>query len=107
MNDTLESLQQHIQQADAMLLYIGGEDCNVCQIMRPKIKELLETRYPKIEWQYIDAKQQAEIAAQFSVFSIPTVIGFFDGRESFRRSRNFSPSEIDQLLERPYSLFFD
>lgn len=102
-----DAVQQRVREADALMLYFGGEDCNVCQIMRPKIRELLQTRYPRIEWQYIDAQGQAEIAAQYSVFSVPTVIAFFDGQESLRRARNFSPGEIGQLLQRPYTLFFE
>ena len=50
---------------------------------------------------------QPELAVRHMVFSVPTLIIFFEGRESLRLSRNLSLSELHDKLRRGYRLLFD
>jgi len=52
----------------------------------------------------IDTSVDQELAAHYSVFSIPTVLVFLDGREFLRKSRHMSVDEVVREIERPYSI---
>lgn len=104
---TLEKLNEHIRSNEAVMIYFSGQDCGVCEILKPKIKELLENKFPKVNQLYINAADNKETAANLGIFSVPTLIIYLDGKEFIRKSRNFSPIEIEKELQRPYDLFFN
>jgi thioredoxin-like negative regulator of GroEL len=89
------------------MVYFSGKNCNVCKVLQPKIKKAFNKEYPKIKDIYIDAEENQEIAIEFGVFSVPTIIVFFDKKEFARKSRNLSVDGFIQELKRPYNLFFD
>jgi thioredoxin-like negative regulator of GroEL len=91
----------------ALAVYFGAHDCNVCQAMRPRVWSLLGEAFPRCTRAYVDATAQRETAAQLGVFSVPTLICFFDGQEALRLVRNFSLTELRTALARPYHLYFD
>nr|MDA3780433.1 thioredoxin family protein [Bacteroidales bacterium] len=90
----------------AFLVYFSHEKCSVCKALKPKINLLLERKFPKMEMYYADTVVYPEIAAQNTIFTVPTIIAFFDGKESFRKSRNISMQELENILLRPYDLIF-
>jgi hypothetical protein len=47
-----------------------------------------------------------EVAAQNQVFAAPTILVFFEGRESIRKSRNIGIGELQREIERPYEMIF-
>lgn len=93
--------------AVGVLLYFGGDHCNVCQAMRPKVLELFRARFPDMQLAYIDTERHTEIAAQNGVFSLPSLHLYFDGRETQRLERGFSIGQLSAAIERPYGMLFD
>jgi hypothetical protein len=67
---------------------------------------LIEEKFSKIQFYFVDREMSPEIAAQHSVFVEPTILVFFDGRETIRKSRHFSIDELEMSIERPYSIIF-
>ena len=67
---------------------------------------LVETNFPKIELFYCNTVNSPELAAQNSVFAVPTLLVYFGGRETVRKSRNLGIEELKVELERPYGLVF-
>jgi thioredoxin 1 len=90
----------------AVLIYLSGESCNICKVLRPSVERLLTENFSEMVFLYVDVNKFPEIAAQQSVFTIPTVICIFEGREFFRKSRTFGVSELAGKIERPYNLLF-
>ncbi|MFP4024195.1 MAG: thioredoxin family protein [Thiohalospira sp.] len=88
------------------LFYFSHEKCNVCKVLKPKIHNLLSQNFPKIKMFYCNTELYPEIAAQNSVFTVPTIIIYFEGKEFFRKSRNIGIQELASDLERPYSILF-
>ena len=101
-----QELLDSIQDNEAALLYFSTQACNVCKVLKPKVAQLLEDRFPKIRMFYVDTERVPEASGQFSVFAAPTLAVFFDGREFVRRSRNVGIEELAQQIERPYELMF-
>lgn len=100
----LEELQTMIQNEVGVLVYFSGENCNVCHALRPKFKELFDTKFPQIKQLYVDAHENAQIAASYQVFSVPTMLVFLDGREFVREGRTVSMYQLEEQLMRPYAL---
>ena len=102
----LEEIKNKIASIDGVMIHFWGDNCAVCDALKPKIKEAFEENFPKIEQIYIDAKNNQDIAANFSVFSIPTTIVFLDGKEFAREGRAMSVSGLVEKIKRPYEIMF-
>ena len=105
--DSLESYNEVIQKEEVILFYFSHDECNVCKVLKPKIIELINQEFPKIRFEYINIKSLPEIAAQNSVFTVPTILAYFDGKEFLRKSRNFGLNELHDAILKPYNLMFD
>lgn len=98
---------QRIKETDAMCLYFKGARCSVCDILQPKISNLLEDRFPKIEFMVIDPEEYPNLVGRMHVFSAPTILVFFNGKETLRKSGNMSVPGFSEEIERIYDLFFN
>lgn len=101
---TLEHITQTIQSNDAVMLYFSAPTCNVCHALKPKLVEAITSEFETFVIESIDISQTAEIASHFSVFTIPTLLVFFEGREFLRKSRHMSVGEVVEAIRRPYTL---
>ncbi|MEN8223684.1 MAG: thioredoxin family protein [Acidobacteriota bacterium] len=104
--NSVDDIEKLISDSPALLLYISTEGCNVCRELKPKIIKLLDRDFPKIKFQYIDLDQVKEASGQFSVFAVPTILVYFDGKEFFREGRNLGMEQLREKIERPYSMLF-
>ncbi len=104
---SLQAFESLVQNEAAVLAYFSHDQCNVCRVLKPKVEELLAEKFPKIKAIYCHTQSVPEIAAAQSVFAVPTIIVWFEGKETYRFSRNVGLQELEQALARPYSLFFD
>lgn len=96
-----------IQDAAAALIYFSTPSCGVCTVLKPRIIELLAEQFPRIVFAEVDCTQAPALAAQHQVFSVPVVLLYLQGRESFRWVRNLHLDELREQLARPYGLLFD
>ena len=94
------------EEETALLGYFSTDACNVCKVLKPKVAELLQTKFPKMKMAYIKSDVLPEVAAQHQVFAAPTILVFFEGREYIRKSRNIGVGELQGEIERPYSMLF-
>ena len=103
----IEDIQNEINSNDAILLYFSGENCGVCTALKPKIQSSFQIHFPKIKQLFISASDYPAIAAHFSIFTIPSVLIYFDGKETKRESRHISVDQLIQSTKRPYELYFN
>ncbi len=103
---SLDHFNEIVNNETAVLVYFSHEQCSVCKVLKPRVKELLSNKFPRMKMYYSDTIKQSEVSAQNRVFAVPTILVLFDGRETFRFSRNIGLSELEQSIERPYSLIF-
>ena len=102
-----DELQQLISTEDATLIYVSSDECGVCKVLKPKIAELFSEKFPKTTLNYVSTTDIPEIAAQMSIFAIPTVLVFFNGQEFIRESRNIALGILEEKVERPYGMLFE
>ncbi|TLX76054.1 thioredoxin family protein [Labilibacter sediminis] len=105
--DSLLQFEQLISNHDFVLAYFSHDSCNVCHVLLPKIKELIQNDFPNIKLIHCNTERAAKVAAQNSIFTVPSILIFINGKESYRFSRNISLSEFSQTIARPYHLIFD
>jgi thioredoxin 1 len=91
----------------AVMIYFGGENCSVCKSLKPKVEELFNTKFPNITQHYIQSDDNLEFARRHNVFTIPTLLIFFDGKEYIRESRHISLHTLEPQISKLYSMFFD
>ena len=103
----LDNLQEKIAVEKGVLLYFSNDACSVCKVLRPRVAELIRDQFPLMDSYYVDTEKSPVISGQFRVFTIPTILIFFEGREQVRFSRNFSIQQLEDTLSRPYSLLFE
>ena len=103
----IEDIEKEIQSNDAVMIYFSGEKCGVCTALMPKIQSSFKTNFPKIKQIFISASDYPRIAAHFSIFTIPSVLVYFDKKETKRESRHISIDQLIQSTKRPYELFFN
>lgn len=103
---TLEEYEELLKREEAVLVYLSHDACGVCHSLKPKVRELIEEEFPRIKMVYVNTVLAAELAAQIRVFTVPTVLVFFEGREFARHSRNLSIPAFREELARPYGFMF-
>ena len=105
--DNLDLLNQTIQKQKGVVLYFSNEACSVCRVLKPRVRELVEEAYPQMHFYYIDTENSPLIAGQHRVFTIPTILIFFEGREHTRLSRNIGMHQLEEAISRPYRMVFE
>lgn len=102
----IETLEQQIKQNDVVMVYFSGENCGVCKALMPKIQESFSTNFPKIKQIYINASDFPKTAVHYSIFTVPSVLVFFENKETKRESRHISVDNLVSSTKRVYDLFF-
>lgn len=102
--NNLEELNNILKTNSAVLLYFSGKTCSVCHVLRPKIEDSLKENFPLIK--PILVEDSIEIATHFTVFSNPTIIVFFEGKEFKRYGRNISLDIFNSEINRIYEMVF-
>lgn len=89
---------EKIRNAPMLLAYFSTPQCNVCEVLRPKVEELLK-EYPSVEFLFVDSISHPAVSGQHLVFAAPTIILFMDGREMQRYSRNLAMYDLERALD--------
>ncbi len=101
-----EDLNKLINENDMLLIYFGSNSCSVCHAMKPKVEQLLG-KYPKIKGVSVIVENSVELSAKYTVFTIPVIILFIQGKETIREARIISMENLEQKISRYYELFYD
>ena len=100
----LQQLQNSINTGNPVLVYFSGENCSVCKVLKPKIEEEIKQNFPKMKICEVQTDLYKELTAYFMVFSLPTILVYFDKKEFKRYGRNISIPIFIEELKRPYNL---
>lgn len=103
----MKNISEQIETSDACMLYIGGMNCGVCKALYPKIMGSFEKEFPKMTKIRVEIEEEREFVSKLEVFTIPTIIVYFEGKEFFRKSRHISVEGFVEEVRRPYQLFIE
>ena len=103
---SIEEFSKVLDENEAVLAYFSTEACSVCKMLKPKVSQMVTECFPQMKAVNIDLDKLPELVAQICIFTAPTVVVFFDGRETIRKSRAFGLDELKSEIQRTYSLLF-
>lgn len=96
---TKENFQAEITKSDKpVLVDFWAVWCGPCQMMAPILHEL-ETEMPDVQVGKVNVDEQMDLARQFRVVSIPTLIIFKNGQEVQRMVGVTSKEELKDALK--------
>jgi thioredoxin-like negative regulator of GroEL len=101
---TLESLKHTIGTEKMVILYISRPNCAVCHALLPQVKEVLK-EYTGIVSVHADADEIPELAGEYSIFTVPVLIVFIEGKEMMRKARFIPINELNQGLFRLVTMY--
>ena len=103
--ETLEEIERFVASGHMRLLYLSRPDCGVCTALLPKVKEMLAA-YEGIEGAYVDLDRLPAAAGKYSVFTIPGIILYIQGKETIREARYVSVEDLQARIDRYHELLF-
>lgn len=96
---TKENFQAEITESDKpVLVDFWAVWCGPCQMMAPILHEL-EAEMPDVQIGKVNVDEQMDLARQFRVVSIPTLIIFKNGQEVQRMVGVTSKEELKDALK--------
>ena len=75
------ALQQALQQNPVVLCDFWATWCGPCKMLAPVIEQLAEEYAGRVAVLKVDVDRNQELAAQYGIMSIPTLIYFEDGKQ--------------------------
>lgn len=102
----IKDIEQSIKGNDMVFIYFSTHDCGICTSLLPKLEEML-VNYPKIKSYHISIDEIPVASGKFSVFTVPTVIVYVDGKEAIREARFITMDTLEEKVSKYYSLFFE
>lgn len=87
-------------------LLFTGDRCSICTVIKPKLEALLNT-YDSISFKTLKTAEEPIAAASHSVFSVPTLLIFAEGKEYRRYHGSFATQTVKDDLDRLVALMED
>lgn len=72
---SLETLESTIENNDIVLIDFWADWCGPCKMFAPTYEKVSE-QYPNIVFAKVDTEEHQQLAAQFQIRSIPTLVAF-------------------------------
>lgn len=91
-----DQVKEFIAQNSAVII-AKTQGCNVCLPVTLRLTEMMN-EYPTIPLSEVYIEDVPEFRGQHLVFTVPTIIVFFDGKEVHRESRFIDWEKLDSLL---------
>lgn len=88
-----------INQDKPVLVDFFAEWCGPCKVQAPMLSELKERVGEKASIIKIDVDKNPQVAAQFAVRGVPTLILFRQGEIKWRQSGVVPTDELERLIQ--------
>ena len=88
-----------LQSGQPAMIDFSAVWCGPCQILAPVMEKLAEQYDGKAIVAKVDVDEQRELAIQYRVMSVPTVIFLKDGKEVDRKIGVREPAEYTERLD--------
>ncbi|MFL0363558.1 thioredoxin family protein [Pseudobacillus sp. 179-B 2D1 NHS] len=95
---SLAELQTALHEHEAVLAFISDPNCSVCHAIHPRVEELLK-QFPDVYAVEANMAEAPDISGQYTVFSVPAVLFFIQGKERFRKARFILMDELEEEIK--------
>ena len=97
--NSIEDIKDFIKENMFVMVYFSSDGCNVCENILPRLEEILK-KHSKVMSAHIEVQNLPSVASVFSVFTIPTIIIFLEGKEILRQARFINFLELEEKIQR-------
>ncbi|WP_010676502.1 thioredoxin family protein [Bacillus timonensis] len=98
---SLDAVKAFIEQHSLSFIYISRTNCSVCHALLPQVKEVM-IDFPEIQLGFVNADDVEEIAGYLSIFTVPVLILFVEGKEYVRDARFVPMESFKEKIEKIY-----
>ncbi len=95
----MESFNDVIMSEKPVLVDFFATWCQPCKMMHPVLEQVKATLGDKIRIIKVDVDKHLQIASQYQIQSVPTLMLFQNGEMLYRQSGAMSRNELLALLE--------
>ena len=103
----MDSLSKITGGKAAVMIYFSSQTCQACKGLRPRVADMMQMHFPRIEFVEVDAAENPIVTAEASVFTAPVILVFFEGKEYLRESKYISVDQLQEKISRYYNMLFD
>jgi len=103
---SLETLESTIEDNDIVLIDFWAEWCGPCKMFGPTYEKVSE-QFPNITFAKVDTEAHQELAGQFQIRSIPTLVAFKDQVGIFAQPGALPEQALIDLIGQIESLDMD
>ncbi|WP_042142281.1 thioredoxin family protein [Paucisalibacillus sp. EB02] len=99
--DSIEKIDEFIQSNTLAFIYISRPNCSVCHGLLPQVQHLM-VPFPEIKLAHVNAAQVETIAGHFSIFTVPVLLLFVNGKEYLREARIVHMDLFEEKINKIY-----
>lgn len=99
-----DNIKEAIEKNPFTIVEFGTTQCSACGAIDQKL-EKWAADYDMVEYFYLPIEEYMPLAAEYQIFSAPTVLCFTEGHLIKQSSGYFSVEEIFQMMERYISMW--
>lgn len=103
---SIEDTEKFIQDHQLSFIYVSREDCSVCHGLLPQVEQVFK-KYPEVRTGLVDADEVPEFSGQYTVFAVPALLLFVDGKEYVREARIVPMQQFEEKIKRIYDNVVD
>lgn len=100
---TAENMNEVISTNDFVIVDFWAPWCNPCKSFAPIYEELSE-KYPDIVFAKVDTEAEQQLAGEFQIRSIPTLMIFREQVILFSQPGALQASQLEQVIDQAKSL---
>ena len=97
---TLGNMRELLKSERPVVVDFWATWCAPCHVMTPILRDMAKRFEDRIVFAKVDIQNSRDLAQQFGVKNVPTLILFKNGREWDRLNGVRSRSELNKLLEK-------
>lgn len=94
----MRTFNQIIQSETPVLVDFFATWCGPCQMLAPILKQVKDSLGRKVSIIKIDVDKNQQIASQYQVRGVPTLILFQNGKQLWRQSGVLSKEDLIQII---------
>ena len=94
-----DNFNKIVNEIGMFLFQFGMNNCAPCHSIKNKLKDYSETN-EELEIYYVPCEQFQQLAAKLSIFTVPTILLYVEGKQTLKVSGYFSLEEVFMKIER-------
>ncbi|WP_368505327.1 thioredoxin family protein [Alkalihalophilus sp. As8PL] len=99
----IDEVDTFIEENKFSFIYVSRTNCSVCHALLPQVKEVL-SQFPNIQLGFVNADELEEIAGRLSIFTVPALLFFVEGKEVIREARFVQIEALREKIGRIYEM---